>query len=128
MKSGSVERNSPQLPSVVDDFFGEVEELTPDSGMASTGTCALKIEKKRKKTDDKMMIIDNYGENILLVMNGSNNDLLSLSDTNNYYLRVVKPNGHKRALHTVRFIIKQETISSSVLAILDNEEFFKVYA
>ena len=124
MKSGSVERNSPQLRSVVEDFFGEVEELTPDSGMASTGTCALKIEKKRKKTDDKMLIIDNYGENILLVMNGSNNDLLSLSDTNNYYLRVVKPNGHKRALHTVRFIIQQETISSSVLAILDNEDFY----
>ena len=79
MNSGSVERNSPQLPSVVDDFFGEVEELTPDSGMASTGTCALKIEKKRKKTDDKMMIIDNYGENMLLVMNESNNDIMPVA-------------------------------------------------
>ena len=85
MKSGSVERNSPQLRSVVEDFFGEVGELTPDSGMASTGTCAFKIEKKRKKTDDKMMILDNYGENMLLVMNESNNDIMSLSDNNNYF-------------------------------------------
>ena len=57
MKSGSVERNSPQLRSVVEDFFGEVEELTPDSGMASTGVIARAQQIKAivEETRDVMM-------------------------------------------------------------------------
>ena len=60
MKSSSVERNSPQLRSVVEDFFGEVEELTPDSGMASTGVIARAKENKATVEETREMMTTDY--------------------------------------------------------------------
>ena len=91
MKSGSVERNSPQLPSIVEDFFGEVEELTPDSGMASTGAIARAKEITATLEETRDVIMTDYYENMLLNMNTSKIDRISLNDNIDYILRVKSP-------------------------------------
>ena len=84
MKSGSVERNSPQLRSVVYDFFGEVEEITPDSGITSTVVTARSQENKAAVEEARDMMTTDYDKNMLLKMNTSNDDRLSLNDNHNF--------------------------------------------